>query len=469
MSILSNLALVVAAMTGSVSIPQEGEPSALSVLGWVRASEAGAGHVPLAGDKPWSEELVKLTSNSNLGVVSVSGKEAGWCLATQPNGSWAWNLGDGSGRLDYLPTVERQPIADGNWHLIGFSFDPVGHTAWLYYDGRPVAVYSTRGLAPRPGAFGRARFPRGNGFESTWHVSHDFLHAEDVVGMWRARDMELAPEGLSEEPVRELRVLAWNIWHGGRRDGEAEGLRKTVETIRRSGADVVAMQETYGSGPRIADALGWSFHLRSSNISVLSRYPIRTTFDRYQPFRLGGAEIELSPGQRVRVFSLWIHYLPDYGKDILAGMPTAASLVAGEGETRAREIGDILAALEAEIAESDKVSLIVAGDYNSPSHLDWTAATRERHNGLVVPWPVSKQMEAEGFLDAYRRVHPDPLADAGRTWSPRFVESWQDRIDYVYYRGSKLQVEGARMLDRHEDGWPSDHAAVLATFRLAAP
>ncbi len=448
---------------------QAGGYQSFSVFGWVRGEARSANQRFLAGDKDWLEnETVDFTSNSNLGVSSVSGKEIGWCLAQQPNGAWTWNLGDGTHRLDYLPTAERQPIADGEWHLIGFTLDIETRTAHLYHDGRNVAIYSTHGLGPwkHPSI---PRFPKLEGLDTEWRVSSRAYTADAVRDLWLERMAIPVPSGLAKEPVSELKVLAWNIWHGGRRDGELEGLQKTVEVIQRSGADVVAMQETYGSGARIADALGWYFHLRSSNISVMSRYPIRTTFDLYQPFRLGGVQLELSPGQFVRVFSLWIHYLPDYGKQMREGKPTEAGLVEADNETRGSEIEDILEALEAHVRGADAIPLIVAGDFNSPSHLDWVEATRERHSDLVVPWPVSSRMASSGFADAYRVVHPDPLEKVGRTWSPRFVESWQDRIDYVYFRGAKLEALGARMLDQHENGWPSDHAAVLATFAYRLP
>ena len=37
---------------------------------------------------------------------------------------------------------------------------------------------------------------------------------------------EIAP--IPAEPEVELKVLAWNIWHGGREDGEEIGLQKTI-------------------------------------------------------------------------------------------------------------------------------------------------------------------------------------------------------------------------------------------------
>ena len=87
-------------------------------------------------------------------------------------------------------------------------------------------------------------------------------------------------------PGRTLRVLAWNIWNGGREDGIDEGVERVVECIRDSGADIVAMQETYGSGPRIADALGYHLYLRSSNLSIISRYPAIGHHDLFRPFNL---------------------------------------------------------------------------------------------------------------------------------------------------------------------------------------
>ncbi|MEZ6104947.1 MAG: endonuclease/exonuclease/phosphatase family protein [Pirellulaceae bacterium] len=55
----------------------------------------------------------------------------------------------------------------------------------------------------------------------------------------------------------EVRVMTWNIWHGGREDGEEVGPLRVAEVIRDSQADVVAMQETYRSGERIAEELSF--------------------------------------------------------------------------------------------------------------------------------------------------------------------------------------------------------------------
>ena len=83
----------------------------------------------------------------------------------------------------------------------------------------------------------------------------------------------------SPVPDRAVRAQAAAIVDEIRRDGDEAGLKKTVEVIRSSGADVVCMQETYGSGAAIAYALGFTLYLRSSNLSVMCRYPLGRTFD----------------------------------------------------------------------------------------------------------------------------------------------------------------------------------------------
>ena len=134
--------------------------------------------------------------------------------------------------------------------------------------------------------------------------------------------------------------------------------------------------------------------------------------------------------------------------------------------TRGKEIRGILAALDEAIPREDSTPLVVGGDFNSPSHLDWSEASRDEHDGLTVEWPVSREMAAAGFIDAFRTVHPDSAQVKGRTWSPRFVEPWQFRIDYVYLRGPGIRPIAARMIDQVAPHWPSDHAAVLTTLEL---
>ena len=53
--------------------------------------------------------------------------------------------------------------------------------------------------------------------------------------------------------------MTWNIWHGGKEDGETLGPERVIEVIKASGADIIAMQETYGSGEFISESLDFIF------------------------------------------------------------------------------------------------------------------------------------------------------------------------------------------------------------------
>jgi len=430
---------------------------------WAQTNAPAADYPTIVSNKDWySGEIRDYTERSNYGFSRTSGQLPGWAIALQPNGAWAWNLGDGTHRLDYQPTASQR-IDDGAWHLIAFSVDANTHQAHLYFDGRQVALYSLTGLEPTYGAPVRPSDSPDlhiEGFQQ-WDTVHS---PEEIARRYQQRDGRQAASYPTHAPGEPLRVLAWNIWNGGREDGIDEGVERVVECIRDSGADIVAMQETYGSGPRIADALGYHLYLRSSNLSIISRYPAIGHHDLFRPFNLGGATLALGAERTLKLFSLWLHYLPDFCNDVQRDEATPESLIEAEHETRASEMQTILEALQPHLDDAEP--LIVAGDFNSPSHLDWTQSASSLHCNMAVEWPVSAYMAKAGFTDAYRQVHPDPIAEPGHTWTPRNPNSWQDRIDYVYYRAAHLHALEAQVLNQHRVQWPSDHAAVLSTFTL---
>lgn len=79
--------------------------------------------------------------------------------------------------------------------------------------------------------------------------------------------------------------------------------------------------------------------------------------------------------------------------------------------TRDDEIRTILTILQPFLAEVDQIPIIMGGDFNIHSHLDWTEATKDlyHHGGAVVNWTVSKTMESAGFKDSFREINPDPV------------------------------------------------------------
>ena len=283
---------------------------------------------------------------------------------------------------------------------------------------------------------------------------------------------------------KELRVLAWNIWHGGHSKAYPDvGCEGTINILKKSNADVILMIETYGAASMIADSLGFYYELLSSNLCIFSRYPITEKYlfsNQIDPFNFGGVEINIE-GTRVRLFDTWLHYLPDATK--VPVEKTEYEIIAWEEEgTRDDELNAILTVMTPILKETDSIPVIMGGDFNSHSHLDWTLATKDmyNHGGVVVNWPISKEMEAAGFTDSYREINPDPVTHPGVTWmygpDETAPNSWMDRIDYIYYQGRTIQaidskiynqVLGEILLFEDEDFfYASDHGFVLTTFKI---
>ena len=287
-----------------------------------------------------------------------------------------------------------------------------------------------------------------------------------------------------KESKKTLTVLSWNVWHGGHsKTYPGKGCEGTIGILKKSNADVILMVETYGAAPMVADSLGYQYNLISDNLCIYSRYPITGKYafpDSISTFNFGGVMIDVD-GTPVRLFDTWLHYLPD-----MRLAPTDKSeedILAWEREgTREKEIHKILTVLRPMLAQADSIPVIMGGDFNVHSHLDWTEATRDlyNHGGAVVNWPVSTAMQEAGFKDSFREMNPDPVTHLGVTWltdaDSLETERRMDRIDFIYYQGKTIQVIESECYDnslgkifsfKGEDFfYPSDHGFVLSKFEL---
>lgn len=287
-----------------------------------------------------------------------------------------------------------------------------------------------------------------------------------------------------KESKKTLTVLSWNVWHGGHsKTYPGKGCEGTIGILKKSNADVILMVETYGAAPMVADSLGYQYNLISDNLCIYSRYPITGKYafpDSISTFNFGGVIIDVD-GTPVRLFDTWLHYLPD-----MRLAPTDKSeedILAWEREgTREKEIHKILTVLRPMLAQADSIPVIMGGDFNVHSHLDWTEATRNlyNHGGAVVNWPVSTAMQEAGFKDSFREMNPDPATHLGVTWltdaDSLETERRMDRIDFIYYQGKTIQVIESECYDnslgkifsfKGEDFfYPSDHGFVLSKFEL---
>ncbi len=286
----------------------------------------------------------------------------------------------------------------------------------------------------------------------------------------------------AESKPEKLKVLSWNVWHRGHAEQYGEkGCAGTMGILEKSGADVIMMVETYGCSDKVADRLGYYHRLLSDNLSIYSRYPIVKTLtfpDSIPTFNFGGVELDVN-GKRVRAFAVWLHYLPDLR---LAPLDkTEEEILAWDNAgTRDDEIRQIMNVLRPMLAEADSIPIIVGGDFNIHSHLDWVDSTRDlyNHGGKTVEWTVSKVMQENGFIDSFRELNPDPAKNIGATWywSDDDIKDRMDRIDFIYYTGKNIQAIQSEVYNSDLPGtldfqgeqffYASDHGLVLTTFSL---
>ena len=207
--------------------------------------------------------------------------------------------------------------------------------------------------------------------------------------------------------------------------------------------------------------------------------------------------------------------------DGAATLDSAEILAASDkGEVYARTYRDIHPAL------LEGIPVVVGGDFNEPSHLDWTeeylseGADRWVSNPTevplkaVIPWKGSRLLSNPGayseelrldpgqplppLVDCFRATRPSPVSDPGNTWTPAYSaetvdrrafqasESLEasevqptavlDRIDMIYASAALRPLEvvvlgdaGDPCSDRGFTPWPSDHRAVLARFAVGVP
>lgn len=276
--------------------------------------------------------------------------------------------------------------------------------------------------------------------------------------------------------ARPLRIMTFNLWRGGIQ----VDFGQIAAVIRAAAPDVVGLQEPEGNTRRLAEALDWPFvdeglHLIARH--PIHRLPVPATEAETQQFGLRAvALIEVEPGAAVAVVNLHLASSPSGPAELAAGC-SDAEVVALEEAMRLAELVAPIDALKALAAQGIPGFLI--GDFNVPSHLDWTAAAMPRRPEIVRPfrWPVSAAFEAAGFRDSYREVHPDSAARPGLTWSPGCPHPRQspdcvpDRIDFIMATGPSRTLEslvigesGGPDVDLGLLPWPSDHRAVLSCF-----
>ena len=322
-----------------------------------------------------------------------------------------------------------------------------------------------------------------------------------------------------------LKVLQLNLWVLG--ENVPDGLKGIVDIIDQTDPDIALFCEIAGHNEEhFMDYLATELKKRGKvyygenlrqTMGVLSKIRIEeasscfTLEDKSRPNPVCKATVSI--GQKKLVaYSVhwdWTHYEcyqpRGYSGTTWQKLPHQVSdvdsiLTANRLSFRDEGVKALLDDAAKEIKQGSLV--ILGGDFNEPSHLDWQENTRNMrdHNGLIINWDCSMLLSEAGFKDAYREIYPDAVTHPGFTfpagnkdtdlgklvWLPDMDE--RDRIDFIYYYPDpSLMLDSAVIVGPSEDIlrgeivgnaskdpfieptgiWPSDHKGILSTFIIS--
>ena len=289
---------------------------------------------------------------------------------------------------------------------------------------------------------------------------------------WAARAQIATPSPgktpLPPAAASEVRVMSFNIWVGG----EQVDLGQVIAAIQAAGADVVGLQEAEGRTREIADALGWRY--ADERMQIISRLPLLAPPDSAGFFTY----VQVRPGE---VFAMANVHLPSdpYGPEAVRDGATAEEVLQIETETRLPVLETVLGRLPA--IQAERIPIVMTGDFNSPSSLDWTEDAVAARDQMAYPvaWPVSEAAFAAGLRDTFRAVHLDPVSRPGLTWTPGYPNptlragETLDRIDWVLASDNIAVVDsevvgegGNSDVDIPIMPYPSDHRGVVSTLEI---
>ena len=321
-------------------------------------------------------------------------------------------------------------------------------------------------------------------------------------------------------------MLQMNIWHSG--TSVPDGYQTVVDEIAHRSPDIVLLCEVAnGKDQSFADCMIASlgerglkyYSFRSHDSGLWSKYPIIESTqifpDAEHPQARGTIFRALVrvDGQEMAIYTAHLDYL-NYACYLPRGYsgsswkPLACSVtdlktVLDDNLKSWRD--EAIACFLKAAAEDQKRGrpVFLGGDFNEPSHLDWTQETAQLwdHNGLVVPWHASVALSEAGYKDSFRLMYPDPVQYPGFTfpadcplvpveklaWAPKADE--RERIDFIYFhpgqldlhlkrsqvlgpvgcilRGKRSQTNQGKdeILAPHRPAkWPSDHRALFAEW-----
>jgi endonuclease/exonuclease/phosphatase family metal-dependent hydrolase len=328
--------------------------------------------------------------------------------------------------------------------------------------------------------------------------------------------------GIAGTKKESVRILALNAWHEGTR--VKGGREKIAEVILKSEADLVAIPEGKASknfANKLRPLLNEKKKYQVENlagVTLVSRFPIIEPPKLLYPVQgVVAITVRMPNGRPLHFVAAHLDF-KYYGTNLPRGYNGSDpdfKIHDPDGDGKPNPITELKTILDYnQKSKKDEAikafvqyakpllkkgeCVVLAGDFNDASHLDWTDATKNLfdHNGTVIPWKNSLFLQQEGFIDSYRELHPDPVKAPGITWPSeafgRGSTSWapksddRDRVDYIYYArkgvratasylvGSQVYWKGKEKVKMktkddfllESQDWPSDHKGVLTVLNL---
>ena len=257
----------------------------------------------------------------------------------------------------------------------------------------------------------------------------------------------------------ELTVLTFNRL-------DQTTLNSVIRLIQDLNPDIIGLQESYGIGLDVASSLDYCYYgSEDGSTAFLSKYEIEVMSDDYSRIHFDNEKI-------LNFFNIHFSAHPYQPYEIRdENISTVWEIEHQAEETRRDEFESVIMEMSDIIKDEE---IILVGDFNEPSHLDWTfeAAEQGLNFGLEVNWPISSTLQSLGLIDAYRQQYPNEIEFPGHTWTPMQSDNEiYDRIDFIYYSG-QMELKDVSIIgpdhlsDIVIDYYESDHRAVLAKFRF---
>ena len=248
---------------------------------------------------------------------------------------------------------------------------------------------------------------------------------------------------------KNLKLSTQNLW------GKSTSI--VLDYFDRIDVDVLCAQECSRISETQIKSKGLYVHSHSNNgqgkCCIISRYPFRgTTPNKY------GVYVDLGGGVVVLVMNCHGAFYP-YGPYQLNGIEYRGYSGTDDVEyvekvnRKARQ--DMVVKLLEDFTSATTPFVCLSGDFNEPSWLDWTVSTQQA--GLtpyVVRWPTIYSLWKGGIKgDAYRTIHPDPVANPGYTWTTRpSKQDTKDRLDITLYTQSpKMKVKSCQIIGESKE------------------